>query len=79
MNCVKISDFLDLNNIKTPRNKINNHKIVWGSIKKYKKRLERYNSDLIESFKLLGFTVRNHNTNSFNQVLASFMSLCKMK
>ena len=51
MNCVEISDFLNSNNIKTPRNKIYNHKIVWGSIKKYKKRLERYNSDRIESVK----------------------------
>ena len=51
MNSVQISDFLNSNNIKTPRNKIYNHKIVWGSIKKYKKRLERYNSDRIESVK----------------------------
>ena len=33
MNSVRISDFLNSNNIKTPRNKIYNHKIVWGSIK----------------------------------------------
>ena len=33
MNSVQISDFLNSNNIKTPRNKIYNHKIVWGSIK----------------------------------------------
>ena len=46
MNSVQISDFLNSNNIKTPRNKI-----VWGSIKKYKKRLDRYNSDRIESVK----------------------------
>ena len=51
MNSVQISDFLNSNNIKTPRNKIYNHKIVWGSIKKYKKRLDRYNSDSIESVK----------------------------
>ena len=51
MNCVEISDFLNSNNIKTPRNKIYNHKIVWESIKKYKKRLERYNSDRIKSVK----------------------------
>ena len=37
MNSVQISDFLNSNNIKTPRNKIYNHKIVWGSIKKYSK------------------------------------------
>ena len=43
MNCVEISDFLNLNNIKTPRNKIYNHKIVWSSIKKYKARLKRIN------------------------------------
>ena len=51
MNSVQISDFLNSNNIKTPRNKIYNYKIVWGSIKKYKKRLDRYNSDRIESVK----------------------------
>ena len=33
MNSVQISDFLNSNNIKTPRNKVYNHKIVWGSIK----------------------------------------------
>ena len=47
MNCVEISDFLNSNNIKTPRNKIYNHKIVWGSIKKYKKRLDRFTNDKI--------------------------------
>ena len=47
MNCVEISDFLNSNNIKTPRNKIYNHKIVWGSIKKYKMRLNRFDSDEI--------------------------------
>ena len=51
MNSVQISDFLNSNNIKTPRNKIYNHKIVWVSIKKYKKRLNRYNLDIIESVK----------------------------
>ena len=51
MNSVQISVFLNSNNIRTPRNKIYNHKIVWGSIKKYKKRLDRYNSDRIESVK----------------------------
>ena len=51
MNCVEISDFLNSNNIKTPRNKIYNHKIVWGSIKKYKKRLDRYNLDIIDRVK----------------------------
>jgi len=51
MNSVQISDFLNSNNIKTPRDKVYNHKIVWGSIKKYKKRLDRYNSDRIESVK----------------------------
>jgi len=47
MNCVEISDFLNSNNIKTPRNKIYNHKIVWSSIKKCKKRLDRFNNDKI--------------------------------
>ena len=51
MNCVEISDFLNSNNIKTPRNKIYNHKIVWGSIKKYRSRLNRYNLDTIERVK----------------------------
>ena len=46
MNSVQISDFLNSNNIKTPRNKI-----VWGSIKKYKKRLDRYNLDIIDRVK----------------------------
>ena len=47
MNCVEISDFLNSNNIKTPRNKIYNHKIVWGSIKKYRDRLNKLDSDEI--------------------------------
>jgi len=47
MNSVQISDFLNSNNIKTPRDKVYNHKIVWGSIKKYKKRLDRFNNDKI--------------------------------
>ena len=51
MNSVQISDFLNSNNIKTPRNKIYNYKIVWGSIKKYKKRLDRYNLDIIDRVK----------------------------
>ena len=51
MNSVQISDFLNSNNIKTPRDKVYNHKIVWGSIKKYKKRLNRYNMDTIDRVK----------------------------
>ena len=51
MNSVQISDFLNSNNIRTPRNKVYNHKIVWGSIKKYKKRLDRYNLDTIDRVK----------------------------
>ena len=51
MNSVQISDFLNSNNIKTPRNKIYNHKIVWGSIKKYRSRLNRYNLDTIDRVK----------------------------
>ena len=51
MNSVQISDFLNSNNIKTPRNKIYNHKIVWGSIKKYRSRLNRYNLDIIDRVK----------------------------
>ena len=51
MNSVQISDFLNSNNIKTPRDKVCNHKIVWGSIKKYKKRLNRYNLDIIDRVK----------------------------
>ena len=51
MNSVQISDFLNSNNIKTPRNKIYNHKIVWGSIKKYRVRLDRYNLGTIERVK----------------------------
>jgi len=47
MNSVEISDFLNSNNIKTPRNKIYNHKIVWSNIKKCKKRLDRFNNDKI--------------------------------
>lgn len=45
MNSVEISDFLNSNNIKTPRNKVYNHKIVWSSIKKYKARLKRINTE----------------------------------
>ena len=47
MNSVQISNFLNSNNIKTPRNKVFNHKIVWSSIKKCKKRLDRFNNDKI--------------------------------
>ena len=47
MNYVGISDFLNSNNIKTPHNKIYNHKIVWSSIKKCKKRLDRFNNEKI--------------------------------
>ena len=47
MNSVQISDFLNSNNIKTPHNKTYNHKIVWVSIMKYKRRLNRYNNDKI--------------------------------
>ena len=47
MNCDEISDFLNSNNIKTHRNQIYNHKIVWSSIKKCKKRLDRFNNDKI--------------------------------
>ena len=48
MNCVEISDFLNPNYIKTPRNKIYNHKIVWRSIKKYERRLNCFNLDNID-------------------------------
>ena len=51
MNSVQISDFLNSNDIRTPRNKVYNHKIVWGSIKKYRSRLNRYNLDTIERVK----------------------------
>ena len=47
MNSVQISDFLNSNNIKTPHNKTYNHKIVWVSIMKYKKRLDRFKNDKI--------------------------------
>ena len=47
MNSVEISDFLNSNNIKTPHNKTYNHKIVWVSIMKYKRRLNRFNNDKI--------------------------------
>ena len=47
MNSVEISDFLNSNNIKTPKNKTYNHKIVWVSIMKYKRRLNRFNNDKI--------------------------------
>ena len=47
MNSVQISDFLNSNNIKTPHNKTYNHKIVWSSIIKYKRRLNRFNNDKI--------------------------------
>ena len=51
MNSVQISDFLNSNNIKTPHNKIYNYKIVWGSIKKYRARLNRFNLGTIERVK----------------------------
>ena len=47
MNSVEISDFLNSNNIKTPHNKTYNYKIVWNSIMKYKRRLNRLNNDKI--------------------------------
>ena len=47
MNSVEISNFLNSNNIKTPKNKTYNHKIVWVSIMKYKRRLNRYKNDKI--------------------------------
>lgn len=47
MNSVEISDFLNSNNIRAPHNKTYNYKIVWGSIMKYKRRLNRYNNDKI--------------------------------
>ena len=47
MNSVQISDFFNSNNIKTPHNKTYNHKIVWVSIMKYKKRLDRFKNDKI--------------------------------
>ena len=46
MNSVEISDFLNSSNIKTLK-KTYNYKIVWGSIMKYKRRLNRYNNDKI--------------------------------
>ena len=51
MNSVQISDFLNSNNIKTPRDKVYNHKIVWGSIKKYRDRLNRFKLGTIERVK----------------------------
>ena len=47
MNSVEISDFLNSDNIKTPHNKTYNHKIVWVSLMKYKKRLDRFKNDKI--------------------------------
>ena len=47
MNSVEISDFLNSDNIKTPHNKTYNYKIVWNSIMKYKRRLNRLNNDKI--------------------------------
>ena len=51
MNSVQISDFLNSNNIKTPHNKTYNYKIVWSSIMKYKRRLNRLNNDKIVDVK----------------------------
>ena len=51
MNSVQISDFLNSNNIKTPHNKTYSHKIVWVSIMKYKRRLNRLNNDKIVDVK----------------------------
>ena len=51
MNSVQISNFLNSNNIKTPRNKVYNHKIVWSSIRKYRARLNRFNLDTIDRVK----------------------------
>ena len=56
MNSVEISNFLNSNNIKTPQNKTYNHKIVWVSIMKYKRRLNRYNNDIILSVKEMIYT-----------------------
>ena len=47
MSSVEISDFMNSYGIRTPRNKVYNPKIVWVCIKKYKRRLNRFNNDKI--------------------------------
>ena len=56
MNSVEISNFLNSHNIKTPTNKTYNYKIVWGSIMKYKRKLNRYNLDEILSVEEMIYT-----------------------
>jgi hypothetical protein len=45
----KITDFLNSNNIRTPKDLEYYPKLVWGTLKKYKKRLNRLNLDSVES------------------------------
>ena len=47
----KITDFLNSNNIRTPKGLEYYPKLVWGTLKKYKKKLNRLNLDTIESIK----------------------------
>ena len=51
MNSLGISDFLNSKNIKTPHNKTYNHKIIWISIMKYKRKLNRFYNDKILDIK----------------------------
>ena len=51
MNSLEISDFLNSKNIKTPHNKTHNHKIIWISIMKYKRKLNRFYNDKILDIK----------------------------
>jgi len=47
----KISDYLNSKNIRTPKNLKYYPKLIWVTLQKYKKRLNRYNLDSIESVK----------------------------
>mgnify|MGYP003328572946 FL=1 len=43
MNSVEISNYLNSNNIKSPKGLLYNPKLIWVTLNKYKKRLSRLN------------------------------------
>ena len=50
LNSVEIADYLNTQNIKSPRGLKYSPKLVWVSLNKYLKRLERYDADIQISF-----------------------------
>ena len=52
----EITDYFNSNNIKTPTNLTYSPKLIWVSMKKYKNRLNRLNTDTILSVKEMIYT-----------------------